>query len=129
MSPILGLASQTCLLAVLAVLPVVVGCEISQEWPSAGRFAGDYSYGGDISLFIPKGSTENWWLVGSIPCLATSYPQTHESPVIYLEVQGNLSTKGSYGNFGLYARELQVTSVHVCQVVGAADKIKQGRAQ
>mgnify|MGYP001340650446 CR=1 FL=1 len=105
------------MLCLLTVSVAAASCDQSPEWPSSGQYAGYYKHGFEVSEFVPAGSTEKWWLNGSIPCLPVNR-QNAELPVVYLEVQGVLSQKGRHGHLGAYTRELQVSSVAVCKVVG-----------
>jgi len=77
------------------------------------HYSGYFMYGFEVSLFRPVGSTERWWLVGSIsiPC-----PLPTRS-YIFLEVMGELSPKGKYGHQGLYDRQLGAVDFVSCRQV------------
>ena len=104
-------------IAIIVVTLSVAGCNALIEQPGPRQFSGSYSYGFEVSKFVPKGSNDMWWLSGSVPCLAIGQP-------MYLELQGALSSKGRYGHLGAYSRELQVNSVSVCQVSKANEGIQ-----
>jgi len=70
-------------------------------------------YGFEVSLFRPKDSDERWWLVGTapIPCPLPS------NSYVYLEVIGELSSKGRHGHGGDYERQLRALEVVSCRPV------------
>jgi hypothetical protein len=103
-----------CLAALLA------SCTQSSSWPSSGIYSGYYTYGFEVSRFVPKGTKEKWWLSGKVPCQPQYTKETvarapRVTPMLYIEVRGTLSPEGHHGHLGAYSRELIAQEVLVCR--------------
>jgi hypothetical protein len=106
------------LLRILATFfaALLVGCSQSVSWPSAGVYSGYYSFGFETSRFTPTNSQEKWWLSGTHPCPDLAHEiAPGVTPILYIEVRGELSGKGEHGHLGQYSRELTVKDVLSCR--------------
>jgi len=97
-------------------------------WSQSGTYAGYYTYGYEVSHFTRKGSKDKWWLAGSRPPCLTEYTKetvmnaSKETPILYVEVRGELSAIGMHGHLGAYSRELKVNEVIVCRKLLADER-------
>jgi hypothetical protein len=106
----------------IVLIVFLAGCERHTSWPPSGVYLGYYTYGYEVSSFVPVGSRETWWLSGVTPCqeeLLREQRQSaaglHANPTIYVEVRGALTSKGKYGHLGNYSRELEVQQALACR--------------
>jgi hypothetical protein len=100
------------------VLAALAGCGGgSAHLPEAEVFSGYYAYGFEESLFAPIGKNERWWLLKAPPCVKAVASPSNSTPILYLEVKGNLSPKGAYGHLGQYSRELDPKEFLVCRTL------------
>jgi hypothetical protein len=90
---------------------------------------GYYTYGYEVSNFVPVGTRETWWLSGVAPCPdellrqeRNSVQGSHANPTIYVEVRGALTSQGKYGHLGNYSRELQVHQALACRKLWPDEK-------
>jgi hypothetical protein len=96
----------------------LVGCSQPVSWPSTGVYLGYYSFGYETSRFTPANSREKWWLSGTPPCAELAHEITPGvTPIIYIEVRGELSRTGEYGHMAQYSRELTVKEVLSCRKI------------
>lgn len=80
----------------------------------SGEYAGHYSVGFEVSEFVPCGSDESWWLVGTAELVSQvqgDEPGGTPTTPVFVRVRGELSDPGSYGHLGAYDRQLTVTEV------------------
>jgi hypothetical protein len=101
-----------------ALFVLLASCSRSPDWPPSGVYSGYYTFGFEVSSFVPTNTKETWWLSGASPCRSLSDAargKSGENPVIYLEIRGTLSRKGRYGHLGAYPRELNVQKVLTCR--------------
>ena len=96
-------------IAVFSVVATAIAAD-----PAPARYAGYYRSGFEESLFRPVGSTERWWLIGR---LSSSCPVGYNYSYIYLEVFGELGSKGKHGHMGIYDRELRVVDTLSCRPI------------
>lgn len=97
------------------VLAVLAGCGSGEHLPDTEVFSGYYAYGFEESLFAPIGKNERWWLSKVPPCVQAVTSPSSPTPILYLEVKGNLSPKGAYGHKGEYSRELDPKEFLICR--------------
>jgi hypothetical protein len=107
---------------VLVFLALMAGCANSTQWPASGVYSGYYTYGFEVSRFMPAGTKEKWWLTGDVPCRPQYTKETvagliNTTPILYVEVRGTLSAKGSYGHQDAYSRELKAENFSVCRTL------------
>ena len=68
--------------------------------------------GWEFSDFTAVGSTETWWLSGSLQPIYPYEEGYHPHGVhLFITVEGQLSSPGHYGHLGRFPRELRVTRV------------------
>lgn len=116
-----ALYGATCFLAVLLTMGLT-GCggngsQSDDQQSSRGRFSGRFTDGFETSAFRPCGSNDPYWVIDDTQSLIDSTrPNGAEgSPTqpstVYVEVEGTLSPRGSYGHLETYDRELVVSRV------------------
>lgn len=86
------------------------------------HFSGYYAYGFEESRFAPLGKKERWWLDKLPPCVEPADKVSGGTPILYIEVVGNLSSVGSFGHLGKYSRELVVKSFLVCRKLNPGER-------
>jgi hypothetical protein len=86
-------------------------------------YRGRFTDGFETSKFVPCGSSEKWWAKGNVePIYRTFYPDydrsglPREFPNIrfktgYVEVEGTVTWRGTYGHMGEYDREIRIEKV------------------
>lgn len=104
------------------LLVCLAGCRApaSAPWPTSGVYSGYYTYGYELSEFVPSGTSERWSLAGAVPCIPHYTKDTvenaaHDSHVRYIAVRGTLSTEGKHGHLGAYSRELTAREFLECR--------------
>lgn len=110
----------------LIALLALAGCgRASARWPDSGVYAGYYTYGYELSEFVPSGTTEKWSLDGYIPCATDKVVSlSGGSPVVYVAVRGRLSAVGKYGHLAAYSREVTALEVLDCRELRNDEKPK-----
>ena len=111
----------------MLLLTSLVGCSSSAPWPSSGIYVGYYTYGYEVSEFVPSGTKEKWWLVGAVPCIPQYTKENvataaKDDPVRYLAVRGTLSAEGKHGHLGAYSRELNAHEILECRGLSPDEK-------
>ena|SRR6476660_6898579 len=97
---------------------LVAGCAMPPPegqpitWGPLRTYSGSYVPGWEFSDFTPVGSTETWWLSGSLEPIYPYEEGYHPHGVhLFITVEGQLSSPGHYGHLGRFPRELRVTRV------------------
>jgi hypothetical protein len=97
--------------ASLLLLVALAGCSrTSEPWLDAGTYSGYYTFGYEVSEFVPSGTKEKWWLGRAAPCIPRYTKDTVGSappsnPVRFVVVRGTLTAAGHHGHLGAYSRE------------------------
>jgi hypothetical protein len=104
------------------LLACLAGCgaPVAAPWPTSGVYSGYYTYGYELSEFVPSGTSERWWLTGAVPCRPYYTKDTvanavYDSRVRYIAVRGTLSGVGRHGHLGAYSRELTAQQFLECR--------------
>ena len=121
MGPVLAIATAT-------VVALLSGCGASDSGIPADReFTGYYTNSFENSLFIPCGSQERWWAVGSSLEVAAArrVPGNGNmgapSVTWFARVRGVVTTEGAWGHMGGYSRQLMVHRVSELRAPRASD--------
>ena len=105
------------------LIPVLcfIGCHSTDMVvPSPDNsYHGHYTYGFEVSSFMPCGSSERWWVSAETRGLRTQLGE--RAGTVYAEVRGEISKRGSYGHLGAYSRELTVLEVVTTRLPGDKD--------
>ena len=97
------------------VLMSVFGCHAKQD--DKHIYSGYFTYGFEVSTFVPDGTSNRWWLNGRLPCLEPELSPSVARPILYLRVRGTLTSKGSQPTPDGYTHELNVSEVLKCRRV------------
>jgi hypothetical protein len=89
---------------IFVALANLAACARSSTWPLSGVYKGYYTFGYELTEFVPAGTSEKWSLTGRPPCAPAYGPDA--SHTRYVVVRGTLSTEGRHGHLGQYSREL-----------------------
>jgi len=90
----------------------ICSCTETTPWPSKGIYSGYYTNAFEKSIFQPSGTNEKWWLTRTYSVLSReelnkNCPNKGSNPcVVYLSLEGELSSIGEHGHLSKYNREL-----------------------
>jgi hypothetical protein len=106
---------RTLRLIVLVSAVASTSCGASSQIHSGvpSKFCGHYEKGFEVDSFRPCGLDERWWVNHETDALirAVTHPDGSVGGEAYVELQGEVGERGSYGHLGAYERELTVRKV------------------
>lgn len=102
-------------LVALGTALVVGSCDARHPiTPNVSKvFQGHYTKRFEIDSFRPCGQDEDWWVKHETDALIRAVTNANGmvGGELYVEVEGTVSDRGSYGHLGAYDREIRVSKV------------------
>jgi len=105
------IARPIVLVSTLAAIACGAASRIHSGVPS--KFCGHYENRFEVDSFRPCGLDERWWVNHETDALirAVTAPDGRIGGEAYVELEGHVGERGSYGHLGAYDRQLTVQKV------------------